>query len=149
MTVWNNATVTELRRLYVTGAIDHEFVFTIPKAMDEFRLLLAERLVNEAHVLVIEAHVGDVQFKDIEVERFATTVRAWWAPATHEVELRGGQEDGTCVMVEHLDRPVHVPLRCSPVFLPEANPMVLTDHVITYQMAGWSETDRRWVYDLI
>ena len=148
MTVWNNATVAELRRLYVTGAIDHEFVFTTPKAMDKFRLLLAKRLVNEAHVLVIEANILDVQFKDTEVEPFATTVHAYWSPATHEVEFRGGQEAGTCMMVKHLDRPLRIPLRRSPVFLPEANPMVLTDHALTYQMAGWSETNRRWVYDL-
>ena len=148
-TVWNNATVAELRRLYVTGEIDHEVVFTTPEAMDEFRLLLAKRLVNEAHTLVIEAHVGDVQFEDTEVEMFTTTVHAHWSPKTHEVEFRGGQEDGTCMMVKHLDCPLRVPIRNLPVYaLTEANPMDLTDHILTYQMAGWSETDRRWVYDL-
>ena len=148
MTVWDNATVAELRRLYVTGAIDHEVVFTTPKSMDEFQLILAKRLVNEAHVLVIEADIHDVQFVDTEVGPFATTVLAHWAPKTHEVEFRGGQEDGIVMMVKDLDHPLRVSLRRSPVFLPEANPMVLTDHAITYQMAGWSETNRRWVFDV-
>jgi len=146
MTVWDNATVAELRRLYVTGVIDH--AFTAPNVMAEFWFLLAKRLVNEAHVLVVEVDVHDVQFDDAEVEPFATTVRAWWSPKTHEVEFRGGQEDGTIMTVKDLDHPLRIPLRHSPVFLPEANPMVLPDHAITYQMAGWSETNRRWVFDV-
>jgi len=54
---------------------------------------------RQAQELVIEADIHDVQFKEIEGERFAATIRAWWSPKTHEVEFRGGQEDGRVMTV--------------------------------------------------
>lgn len=150
--IWDLKTVRQVEHLYVEGLLDEHHLGSFA----EFHEILATRLKHEAHALAVEVDVRDVQFRDTTEDddrnKARRRARGAWSPLTREVEMRGGEQDGVVATWERLGEPLRFPKRQGVMFVPESEMFVMPPDrpfdVDTYELAGWSEADRHWVYDI-
>lgn len=145
---WDLDTIGKVRCLYSEGWVDQ---FLAQRAQVDVvaltRETLADILVREAHALAVEIHPGDLEFRDAPSDSvpFTIHVQARWAPKTNEIELRGGHVDGTVMAWQWIGEPIRIPRPSSPIHMP-ADALYPATSVLTFEMVGWSESSRRWVY---
>ena len=152
--IWDRKTVFDVERLYVESWLDQwEIDLHGDDVLAANRDRLANVLTQSAHSFAVEIHRDDVAFSEVAdlapFGAFGVRFRAHWAPATYEVELRGGEKDGTVFTWRRLRKPLVFAVAREVMLTPrDAGLSVLLPRTITYDFAGWSETERRWVYDL-
>lgn len=102
-----------------------------------------------AHPFAVELHPADFQFNEQEAEEpwRGVRIRAWWEPAVRTVEILGGHEDGTLFEVERAGDPIW-PIWLAPLLPVRFEPDAETPAPIVFEMTGWDETNRRWVYEV-
>lgn len=148
MSTWDLDTIRKVRGLRMEARVDRLSIASARIAAT--REKLAKALVDEAHALAVEVHLGDVAFVEGESEDvpFAVRILARWSPQTHEVELCGGHLDGTVMAVRCIDDPIRVPLPPPPIGLVRNDDLYPTAVLESqdFKMVGWSESTRRWVY---
>ena len=138
-------------RLYVWDDVirQHE-----DEVMGATRGELAEALKQMAHPFAIDIHEGDLEFTTWRDETvpFAVRVDCRWNPTTNACEMRGGPRDGEVWANQHPGEPLKFAvLESTPWYAADDTTeadAALTTRTVVYVLAGWSETHRRWVYEV-
>ena len=146
---WDMDTVGKVRNLMCDAAVSME----MPSGAHEAaRLKAAEILKREAQTFAVDLCLGDVTFGITELPDFhAVRYRARWRPATREVELVGGASDGRILQVERVGdsmRAIKPPPTLTWVCPTDDALTTLEPNYETYELAGWREVERRWVYQV-
>lgn len=112
---------------------------------------MAKRLVDMGHPLGIELHRDDFEviWEDDQSTPWQATGRMRWNPTTNTAELRGGHLDGQRYAIQRIGDPLRI---VRPVASPwldiseDASQATLTELTDTYELVGWREDSRVWVY---
>lgn len=155
MTTWTMTQVAQAKRLYAKVTLDGTL---IPRPEDADAVTqgaereMFKQLVNMAHPFAIELHPGDM-----ETSWSRPADRPWhidgemrWRPSTNCVELRGGHLDGQRYAIQRIGDPLRVR---RPALSPWLGSGTKTEAVLmeiadTYELVGWREDERVWVYTL-
>lgn len=154
MSIWTMEQVRQVQRLRADAIIDDELVHRHgDAALDTVRDKMVKTLVDMAHPFAVEPHHADfVLSRDELPDRpWQIRVRLQWAPTTNTVTLRGGARDGQRVTVRKVGDPLHVEiLQETPWVNHDAThtEIAFDTNRVTYQLAGWHETERCWVYEV-
>lgn len=153
MTAWTMNQVRQARGLRAVARVD---AATLDRYGDDAResavSKMARKLREDAHAFAIELDDRDfeVQWFKIEGQPWDMEVRVQWSPATTEVELQGGPVDGMRVTIPHVGDALRVPRFDDPVAMLDADAhcptAVIPDLADTYELVGWREDERVWVY---
>lgn len=148
MTTWT------LRQIDQAQGLSHRVAVSHPAVLESAGLAAelagagaAEALVEAAHTFGIELHPGDLTVEPRELpELAATQITVRWRPTTREVVPVGGPLDGEVGAHRLVPEPLVVALGPTlawggPDVGPHRHPRSMN-----YYLAGWHETDRRWVY---
>lgn len=149
MTTWTLRQIDQVECLYSVRRVSHQATLDSAGLAAELAGAAAsEDLVAAAHTFGVELHPGDltVQAND-RAERALTEITVRWRPTTRELALVGGPLDGAVYAFDKVPDPITV-------LLPPASvPRLYTEDPegpalsrMNYYLAGWHETDRRWVY---
>jgi hypothetical protein len=153
MTTWTMTQVTQAKGLFAKVALGVAPLTRTKNAdavTQETGREMFKQLVNMAHPFAIELHPGDM-----EVRWSRPADRPWhidgemrWRPSTNCVELRGGHLDGQRYAVQRVGDPLKVMRPAPPVWQREdINPTdTITTMTDTYELVGWREDERVWVY---
>lgn len=163
MTTWDMDTVRRVRRLGARVNVDPIVLAAHPGDVPEqVRRKAALQIVEEARALAVEVHPDDVAA--VELERgegepehapvqFDIRWRPGWRDAGADivVELRGGAADGTMFAIRpeqlHTGIVLHKPMPS--LHLADVDQIGPTESLLSktehYQIAGWRESERRWV----
>jgi hypothetical protein len=147
--IWDLATITRVKGSWT--ALDvHGEVLSVDGVREAARYRLARAFIHEAHALGVDVDVDDVVYNEAprEMERGGeVTIRACWRPRTNEIEFVGGGVDGRIMAIRRPGEPYLVPRRPSlGSFTDPAELVTPTLIVDRYELAGWHETERRWIY---
>lgn len=151
MTTWTMDQVAQAEGLYMRIVVDTD---RHPDDLEPMRQAAASRmakgLIQAAHPFAIELHPADlvVKWEPNESMPWGEVGEMRWRPSTTEVEMRGGQADGQRLQIRRVGDPINVAVNTSAAWMREdATAPVLTKH-LTYELAGWNESERVWVYEL-
>ena len=147
MTTWTLEQVKQVRGLRAHMTVDAELVERHgDEARNEVATEMAKHLTHMAHTFAIELHWDDleVQWSDVQDEPWHLAADMRWCPPTKTVELHGGHLDGQRYAIQHVGEPVRVP---RPMYTQVDHPEdVITALADTYELVGWREDERVWVY---
>ena len=151
-TIWDMPTVFAVSRLRVDNWLSEEVLaragnpeMIIRENIDH----MFHQLSQEAHVYAVEVNQNQMKIDSWKEESpLAIRYRMSWKPSTHYVELRGGKADGVTMAVQDIWAPLFLPDLGSPVHQAWDNPGQVTIKHLVYKIAGWSETDQHWIFDL-
>ncbi len=155
MTVWTRAQIEQARGLRAQESVSREVMDSA--RTDVIRAIharLARQIIDFAHPFVIEIDPADLRFVDHPGEKVwePTTVRCWWEPQTEQVELRGGEQDGTVMAVRGAPyAPLIVSVSASLMALGDVPPQPIapvSTRTLRFECTGWDEVARRWVYTI-
>ena len=152
MSTWTLEQVAQVKRLRARLVVDDEVILRQPDAAQRFAEdELAKALTNMGHPLGVEIHRGD-----FAVEWHQSVEAPWqmvgvmrWRPTTHTAELRGGHLDGQRYAIRNVGEPLRIP---RPAVTPWLDTdlthatAAVTEMVDTYNLVGWREDERVWVY---
>lgn len=149
---WTLRQIGQVSRLWTEAKIDAAYIYVDREGVIEAtQRKLADALKYEAHVYAVEIDLEDVQFAHEDVEMPpGIRIRAYWQPATHEVEFIGGANDGRTATVQRIGEPYRLPLPPSwslADYEASADPTVSLPLQV-YELSGWSGMNRRWIYSL-
>lgn len=153
MTTWTMEQVYSVGQIRAKCHLDRELEDrTGGEASSVARDKMAKRIIAMGRPLGVEIHAGDLEFvaeTSAEVP-WSVTVAARWNPSTNGVELRGGPRDGERWAVQKVGDPFFVEAIQSTPWLgdEEASEVALGVRRFTYELAGWNESERLWVYEL-
>ena len=151
MTTWTLEQVKQVRGLRAHMTVDAELVERHgDAARDAVATQMAKHLTRMAHTFAVELHWDDleVQWSDVPKEPWHIAADMRWRPPTKTVELHGGHLDGQRYGLEHVGESIRVPKPAPFAWLPaDLNPGDLVpDLADTYELVGWREDERVWVY---
>lgn len=116
--------------------------------MHATRTRLARALVDAAHPFAVELHPDDLQFSEEDTGDFrGVRVRAAWAPQTHTAEFVGGHFDGRILEIPEVGHPLVTAPPEEFGWSEPDEPVAATPRRVVYDLAGWHETERRWIYE--
>ena len=155
MTTWSMDTVHKVVRLGVAVHVDRAVVAAARvDVLEGVRQKAAREIVAAARTFGVEVHPDDVSATEVpgRDDAFVMLLNVQWHPGWRdpaiEVELRGGHRDGEALTIRHdqLQPGIQVlPPMPSPFQADDVEPrseLPMPEH---YQLAGWRETERRWV----
>jgi hypothetical protein len=151
---WTLDQIRQVRSLYANARVDIEALERDAEAvMNATRHKLAKMLQHEARPFAVELHAGDLEFDECREDSapFTITIRSRWNPTTNEIVLSGGRNDGQAMAIQKVGDPIRIPvLNALDAFMSEdTHPATeISMNHDTYELAGWAEHDRRWVYEL-
>lgn len=143
MTTWTMEQVRHARGLRARAEVD---AVDVERYGDDIRSAAASKmarsLIHMAHSFAIELCVDDfdVTWSDIDGEPWRVAADMRWRPSMRPVELRGGHLDGQRYNIKHIGEPLRVPRPAHPGDLTPA-------FADTYELVGWREDERVWVYE--
>ena len=152
---WTLRQIDQARRLYAEAQVADEMVHRHGEdvVLEATRGELFKALRGLAHPFAIELDAGDLELLALRdpTTPWHVTVKARWNPSTNACELRGGPRDGEVIAHQRPGEPLFLP-RIAPL------PHLVNDDATSaasgradladrYELAGWSETHRRWVYE--
>lgn len=153
MTTWTMAQVHAASRLRASVVVDAELIARNPEPVQrKVAGKMGDRLIDMGHPLGIEIHPGDLEvvWETSDERPWEVTGRARWNPRTHEAELLGGHLDGQRYAIRNVGEPLRVPRPAvSPWFDHDAarSEATLAEIADTYELAGWREAERVWIYE--
>lgn len=156
MTTWTMEQVHQVERLYAEMVLDGKFFHQdgINRKVDieEFsNKEMGKQLVEMGHPLGVEMNPQDfevVWYRD-EAKPWAVIGKMRWQPKTNIAELRGGHLDGTRYALRKIGdpfkahRPEALPWKDKSEVATSSEFTVVTD---IYELVGWREDERVWVY---
>jgi hypothetical protein len=147
VSIWTLDQVRQVQRLYVDLWVSDELVATSEHVLPTARKQAIRGLIHAAHPLAVEIDPLDVAFtEEPDARRFAVRIRGYWQPSVRTVEMAGGASDGVLVDVQDVERPILVPVPTAHPLLDETFPSSPRLDALQYQLSGWSETDRVWIF---
>lgn len=159
MTTWDMETVHNVGRLSAEARVDRA-VLEVARVdvIEATRRKVAHEIIDAARALgAVEVHPDDIEAVELGLDENETYVllgfrwRPFWRAIGAEIELRGGYADGETLTVRHdqLRRGIEVqlPLPALSVREDDTEPLGLLSRTQHYELAGWRETERRWVMD--
>lgn len=148
--IWTLAMVQDVERLGMAIQLDKGLLHRYPEAKERTQQEMTRKLVRLAHPFGVEINPADVAFHESE-EPFGLKIYAQWRPATTLVEFRGGHIDGQRMTVtpELIRKPIRIPRLESNLFRPEEEALLpgTMSEPLQYDLAGWHEEERHWIYD--
>lgn len=152
MTTWTLDQINQAERLRARLVLDDGMVQRDAEVQEYAADEMAKQLIHMAHPFGIELHRDDfeVQWTRDDATPWQVMGKMRWRPATQTVELRGGHLDGQRWAVQKVGEPLLVP---RPAVMPwldestETSATAVTKIADTYELAGWREDDRVWVYE--
>lgn len=152
--IWSLDQIRAAGRLGAKGFVDKHVIATAPPglAMDETKKRIWEIVNHMAHPLGLEIDPGDMEFAEIEdPSGFLIKVSGRWNPSTGEIEFRGGAHDGEVLRMPRAGDPFHpirfaIPLDLGRIGPEDSFPVSASLPTLNYWLTGWSERDRRWIY---
>ena len=158
MTTWDMDTVHIVVRLGMAVLVDRaQLARATVDVREHTRQKAARQIVDAAHTFGVEVHPDDVSAVEVPGRRDAAAVMLniqWhpgWRDAGVEVELRGGLRDGQTMEVRHdqLQHGIIVALPMPSLSLADVDAIGPIESTLVgseqYHLAGWRETERRWV----
>lgn len=155
MTTWSKETISKVSRLYSEMTVDNA-LYNVnqrgQRGVGDVETHVRERVAKEfvdrcAKECDATVHPDDLVFVSRKNEDHAwlTTVKVRWAPETKGIELRGAhRQDGLMLAYQHAPSS---PLVMENVKLSKDDfAPVRTEEL--WEMSGWSEDRRHWVYSL-
>ena len=113
---------------------------------------MVRKLIDMAHPFAVEPHPDDFDFlaeRPVETP-WALTLSCRWAPRTNAAVLLGGPRDGERWAMQRVGEPFRVEvLATTPWFDTDDThaEAAVTSRTVTYELAGWHETERCWIYE--
>ena len=148
--VWPMQTVYAVQRLRAHLDIDR---LTVERygddALDSAKSELVKVLQRLAESHAVMPHAMDFAFhREDDASPFTLRLTAAWRPESKDVELHGGPADGQVFTLQRVGDPFLVPTLPSPMTFvtDETSSPALIPHHLQYEIAGWHEGSRRWVY---
>lgn len=161
MTTWSKETISKVSRLYSEITSDNSLYNANQRGqrgVGDAEAHVKERVAKEfvdrcAKECDVTVHVEDLVFVSQRSEDHAwlTTVKVRWGPETQTIELRGAhRRDGLMVTLQNAPRsPLVMEHLSSPVLMADKSddpcPPIMQE---LWEMSGWSEDQRHWVYSL-
>lgn len=147
--VWSLEQVRQVQRLFVRLEVDRHYGRDV---LDSVGSRLAHALTIDARPLAVELDARDFHMEQTDESDFTVTYTMGWRPSVKTVELAGGLKDGEVIEWEGAPSPFRVPsiIQMDP-FDPRWTEAVdptapLEPQSVAYELAGWSEHNRRWIY---
>jgi hypothetical protein len=149
---WTMDQVAQVRGLRVTGSLSREVIHTSEgQAVDVLGQMLAAKFVTMAHPFGVEVHPGDLVYvvSDDPAEFWTVRLKTQWNPSTHDAELRGGPQDGMVMVFQRIGPRMNFPVLDTAWSVDDAQSATatMTSRVVSYDLTGWNESERRWVYE--
>lgn len=154
MTTWTLPQVAQVERLRARLSLDMEIVEKGgPEVAQRVAAeKMAAQLIHMAHPFAVEPHPDD-----FEVIWTRPGDRPWdvvgemrWHPRTNAVELKGGHCDGQRIAVRKVGEPVRIPRSAATPFWgvgESTASAALVEMSDTYELVGWREAERVWLYE--
>lgn len=153
MTTWTMDQVRRAESLRASLVVDAELIARDPDFVRDAAVHeMAKYMAHLGHPYGLELHEGDFEaiWERSDSTPWQVTGRLRWHPRTNAVELRGGYFDGQRYAVRVVGEPLRVPRVATTPWL-EADAgtaeAALTEMAETYELAGWREDERVWVYE--
>lgn len=154
MATWTRRQIGQVSGLKTSAWLDeYSIVSTGGNALEWTKNRLCRMFITEARTFAVEVHAADVQYResqtDDEERQNIRRIDAYWQPATHEIELRGGEKDGEILAVRDVWQPVVFAVSRPVEWFSESlapSPTSPAFDRVTYEMQGWREDERRWVF---
>jgi hypothetical protein len=151
MSVWSREQISQARGIRARARIDQTLAVRARlDVMSATRQKMFKNMADIGHSFAIELSPTDIQFREAEADGFTIEVVGWWEPQVNEVEFRGGPHDGQRMAIEKPGQPVRLYLPPPmPALLNEgqSEPTSLTNDIATYDVTGWHEQERVWIYE--
>jgi hypothetical protein len=153
-TTWTLAQVAQAEGLRASVVVADEVIRRDPEHAQAFAEdEMAKRLTSMAHPFGIELHRDDFEviWECDEATPWQVTGRMRWHPTTNAVELRGGHLDGQRWATQRVGDPFRVLRPATTPWWSDADETeataAITEIVDTYELVGWREDERVWVYE--
>lgn len=139
--------VSSLRQAVV---VDKEQIAAVPDGMAARAAgsMLCRELARAAQSYGVDVDDRDVEIcsRDDDSVPFATLFVARWWPSTSVVELDGAHEfDGQVMEVREVGVPILVAVRSVSALQSGSACPGVSDEMM-FELDGWNEDDRRWIY---
>lgn len=146
--------VGQVRGLYARMHLDVELEERSGgKASRAARDEMTRKLIDMAHLFAVEPHPEDFAIVAERSDETPWTVAlsCAWQPTTNAAILRGGPRDGERWAMQRVGDPFVVEWMTSTPWLDADDAThaeaAITTGRITYELAGWHETERVWIYE--
>lgn len=151
--VWTLDQIEQVRGLYARAHLDSELEDRSGGAASRVaRDKMTRKLIDMAHPFAVEPHPEDfaviAERSDAHPRNVVLTCA--WRPTTNAAILRGGPRDGERWAMQRVGDPFVVEwITGTPWLDADAThaEAAITTRTITYELAGWHETERCWVYE--
>jgi hypothetical protein len=153
--VWDMHKVFAVRRAGAQVALDPDL---IERAQIDVMEYTKDHLVKELQDVCRASAVVDIDERDVRFRQRETLdfgypllmVRAQWMPTETVVSFVGGPSDGVLMQVteSHIWGPLRIPVRDDgpTMWDPESPVVPVPLTVAVYEMSGWNNTSRHWLY---
>lgn len=150
MAIWSARQLQQVQQASSRAHVSHE---VMERGGGAVLSATRSRLVREFRAFclpfVVEIHPSDIRFRQepAETAPFTEQITAYWRPETTEVQFFGGPADGDVRSIQQAGDSVRIAVEPGIDWRnPPTAPEPVTLNVVTYSLAGWDETARRWVY---
>jgi hypothetical protein len=152
MTTWTREQIGQAERLTAKVALDDSLLTRHPEVAEYAADKMARQLTHMAHPFAIELHRDDfeVQWTRDDATPWQVMGEMRWRPTTNAVELRGGHLDGVRYAVQKVGEPLRIPRAATTPWWTENEESAtagVTGMADTYELVGWREEERVWVYE--
>ena len=153
MATWTMDQVRQASRLRAHLEVDDALIARDPEnvksaAEDE----LAKKVTSMGHPFGLEINRADLEaaWTVDDSKPWVVTGTMRWKPPVATAELRGGHLDGQRWALRKVGEPLRVPIQTmTPWFDTDATEATAAtvDMSVTYELVGWREDERVWVYE--